>query len=164
LDEEEDEEVLIVEEDDTLPLYLVRNVGRGQETINMDEVLEDMQDEGFRDSDNEADDMLDDDVMIEALEEQHEIAEVEQEEETVEFSERKAILLQKGTTTPALKLPGAPTNWSTPARKEAKGEPLFLDVDNPGSWDEYKYGREFAAKGEKQYVRHVLPTGASQVQ
>jgi len=62
-----------------------------------------------------------------------------------------------------LKLPGAPPNWSAPARKEARGEPAFIDVDNPGGWDEYTYRPEFAAKGGKNYVRHVLPTGASPV-
>ncbi len=108
--------------------------------------------------------MLDhDDAMIAALEERRDIAAVE-EEETVEFSDRtNAILLQKGATAPALKLLGTPTNWLAPARKEAKGEPLFLEVDNPGGWDEYTYRPEFSTKGEKKYVRHVLPTGASPV-
>jgi hypothetical protein len=149
--------------EDSLPLYLVRTISRARETINMDEVLEDMQEEGFGDSDNEADDVLDhDDAMIAALAERRDIAAVE-EEETVEFSDRNAILLQKGATVPALKLPGPPTNWLAPSRKVAKGEPLFLDVDNPGGWDEFTYRPEFSPKGEKQYVRHVLPTGASPV-
>ena len=155
----EDEDVLIVKDDtDTLPLYLVRTVGRARETINnMDEILEDMQEEGFGYSNNEADDVLDhDDAMVEALEERREISAVE-EKKTVEFSDRNAILLQKGATAPALKLPGAPTHWSEPAKKVAKGKSLFIDVDNPGGWDEYTYRPEFATKGEKQYVRHVLP-------
>ncbi len=62
-----------------------------------------------------------------------------------------------------MKLPGAPTNWLAPARKVAKGEPLFLDVDNPGGWDEYTYRPEFVTKGKKQHVRHVLPAGTSPV-
>ena len=158
LEDEED-----VPAEDSLPLYLVRTVSRTQETINMDEVLEDMQEEGFGDSDNKADDLRDhDDAMIAALEERRDIAAVE-EEETVDFSDQKAILLQKGATVPALKLPGPPTNWLAPSRKVAKGEPLFLDVDNPGGWDEFTYHPEFAPKGEKHYVRHVLLTGASPV-
>ena len=161
-DDLEDEDVP-VEDEDTLPLYLVRNVGKARETINMDEVLEEFNEEGFGDSDNEADDLLDhDDAMTAALEERREIAAVE-EEETVEFTDRNAILLQKGATGPPLKLPGAPTNWLAPSRKVAKGEPLFLEVDNPGGWDEFTFRPEFATKGEKQYVRHVLPTGASPV-
>jgi hypothetical protein len=154
---------MVVEEEDTLPLYLVRTVGRARETINMAEVLEDMNEEGFGDSDNEADDMLDhDDAMVEALEERRQLAGVE-EEETVEFNDRTAILLQKGATGPELKLPGPPTNWLAPTRKVARGEPLFIDVDNPGGWDEFTFRPEFATKGEKKYVRHTLPTGASPV-
>jgi hypothetical protein len=81
----------------------------------------------------------------------------------VEFNDRNAILLQKGATGPELKLPGPPTNWLAPTRKVAKGEPLFIEVNNPGGWDEYTYRPEFATKGEKKYVRHVLPAGASPV-
>jgi hypothetical protein len=117
----------------------------------MDEVLEytSMQKEGFGDNYNETDIMLDhDDAMIKALEERQEIAAVE-EEETVEFSDCNGILLQKGATGPALKLPGAPTNWLAPARKIAKGSPLFLDFNNPGGWDEYTYRPEFATQGKK---------------
>jgi hypothetical protein len=58
----------------------------------MAEVLEDMNEEGFGDSDNEADDMLDhDDAMVEALEEQCQQAGVE-DDETVEFNDHNAIL------------------------------------------------------------------------
>jgi hypothetical protein len=157
------EEVVLEDEEDALPLYLVRTVGRARETINMAEVLEDINEEGFGDSDNEADDMLDhDDAMVEALEERRQLAGVE-EDETVEFSDRNAILLQKGATGPELKLPGPPTNWLAPTRKVASGEPLFIDVDNPGGWDEYTYRPEFSTKGEKKYVKHVLPTGATPV-
>jgi hypothetical protein len=149
--------------EEELPLYLVRTVGRAPETINLDEVLEDFQEEGFGDSDIEADDVLDhDDAMVEALEERRQQAGVE-EEETVEFSDRNAILLQKGVTGPVLKLPGPPTNWLAPMRKVEKGEPLFLEVDNPGGWDEYTYRPEFSSKGDKKYVKHVLPTGATPV-
>jgi hypothetical protein len=118
---------------DTLPLYLVQAVGRARVTINRAEVLEDMNEEGFGDSNKKADDMLDhDDAMVEALEEQRQQAGVE-EDETVEFNDRNAILLQKGATgLVELKLPGPPTNWLAPMRKVAKGEPLFIEVNNPG--------------------------------
>jgi hypothetical protein len=148
---------------DTLPLYLVQTVGRACETINMAKVLEDMNEEGFGDFNNKADGMLDhDDAMVEALEKQRQQAGVE-EDETVEFNDCNAILLQKGATGPELKLPGPPTNWLAPTRKVAKGEPLFIEVNNPGGWDEYTYRPKFATKGEKKYVRHVLPAGASPV-
>ena len=130
----------------------------------MDDVLEDVNEEGpGGDSDNEADDMLEhDSAMVEAMEERRQLEAVE-EDETVEFNDRNAILLKKGGTEPVLKLPGPPPDWSAPARKEAKGEPLFSDVDNPGGWDEFTYRPEFATKGDKQYVKHVLPTGATPV-
>lgn len=135
-------------EDDGLPSYLVRTVGRG-EGLNMVDVREDIQEEGFGDSDNEADDLLEHDTaMEEAMAERRELAGVE-EEETVEFNDRNAILLQKGAAGPAIKLPGPPTNWSVPARKEAKGEPIFSLVDNPGGWHEFTYRPEFSTKGEK---------------
>lgn len=41
-DLEDNDVISSVEEEDTLPLYLVRTVHRAQETINMDEVLENM--------------------------------------------------------------------------------------------------------------------------
>jgi hypothetical protein len=40
---------VVLEDEDALPLYLVRTVGRARETINMAEVLEDMNEEGFGD-------------------------------------------------------------------------------------------------------------------
>jgi hypothetical protein len=56
--------------DDALPLYLVKTLGRGTETINLDDVQEEMLEEGFGDSDNEADGVLDhNNAMVEATEE-----------------------------------------------------------------------------------------------
>jgi hypothetical protein len=76
----------------------------------MVEVLEDMNEEGFGDSDNEADNMLDhDDAIVEALEERRQLAGVE-EDETVEFNDHNAILLQKGATGPNF-LGHPPTGW-----------------------------------------------------
>jgi hypothetical protein len=123
----------------------------------MAEVLEDMNEEGFGDSDNEADDMLDhDDAMVEALEERRQLAGVE-EDKTVEFNDSNAILLQKGATGPELKLPGPPTtSWLAPTRKVARGEPLFIDVDNPGGWDEYVH--TFRVFYKRQEVREAYAT------
>jgi hypothetical protein len=157
------ENLEVLEDNDTLPLYLVRHVGKAPETINMDEVMEDMNEEGFGDSDNEADDVLDHaDAMVEARQVRRQQEAVE-EDETVEWTDHNSILLQKGASEPVLKLPGAPPNWSAPPRKEAKGEPVFIEVDNPGGWDEYTYRPEFSTKGDKKYVKHVLPTGATPV-
>jgi hypothetical protein len=60
-----------------------------------------------------------------------------EDDRPVKFNNQNAILLKKGGSKPVvLKLPGAPNKWSAPAQKETKGEPLFFDIDNPGSWDE----------------------------
>ena len=58
--------------------------------------------------------------------------------------------------------------WLPNPRKEEAGEPLFIDVDNPGFWDEYTFKSKFAQKASKdyrkgQYVFHSLPTGARPV-
>jgi hypothetical protein len=144
----------------------VKTLGRGPETINLlDDVQEEMLKEGFGDSDNEVDGVLDNDnAMVEAMEERHELAGVE-EDKTVEFNDHNSLLLQKGARS-VLKLPGAPPppNWSGPTRKEARGKPIFSKVNNPGRWHEFTYHHPvFLTKGDKKDVKHVLPTGASPV-
>jgi hypothetical protein len=64
----------------------------------------------------------------------------------LEFVYDEKVFLHKGATGPVIKLPGAPPNWSAPARKEAKGEPLFTKVDNPGGCDEFTYCPEIRRK------------------
>jgi hypothetical protein len=58
----------------------------------------------------------------------------------------------------------------TQPQKEEAGEPSFIDVDNPGLWDEYTFKPKFAQKATKDYrkgqfyVYHSLPsTGARPV-
>jgi hypothetical protein len=58
--------------------------------------------------------------------------------------------------------------WLPNPQKEEAREPLFIDVDNPGLWDEYTFKPKFAQKATKdykkgQYVFHSLPTGARPV-
>ena len=82
--------------------------------------------------------------------------EYENEEETLEetiecvtheFEERAALddngdLIPSGDSQQPLmfgapiswKPPSAPANWTRPARKVNKGEPVFSSVDNPGNW------------------------------
>jgi hypothetical protein len=59
-------------------------------------------------------------------------------------------------------VPGTPADWSPPARKVDKNEPLFGMVDNPGNWTQFTFRSEFesAAKGG-MYKQHVLPTGCT---
>lgn len=66
---------LLKNESICLTRFLVRTVGRAWETINMDKVREDIQEQGFGDNNKKEDKILDHNyAMIEALEEQQEIA------------------------------------------------------------------------------------------
>ena len=43
----------------------------------------------------------------------------------------------------AIKIPGAPDNWSHPAAKTEQGEPSFENVDNPGGWSSFTFRSEY---------------------
>ena len=64
----------------------------------------------------------------------------------------------------AIKIPGAPDNWSHPAAKTEQGEPSFENVDNPGGWSSFTFQSGYE-KGRVtgNYKLHSLPTGASPV-
>ena len=60
-----------------------------------------------------------------------------------------------------VKIAKPPDDWFVPVAKEARGEPKFEDVDNPGSWPQYCYRPVFDGRSRNsKYVRHALPTGA----
>jgi hypothetical protein len=71
------------------------------------------------------------------------------------------VLLSKMTSGHLTRLPSPPEDWVAPDAKTLKGEPAFVEVDNPGDWCQYTYRAEFDAKGK--YKRHTLPTGAMPV-
>ena len=49
----------------------------------------------------------------------------------------------------------APGGWTPATRKEAKGEPKFEDVDNPGQWSEFTFRPNFEGKyGSGDYGFH----------
>ena len=61
-----------------------------------------------------------------------------------------------------------PSDWVPKAVKTAEGKPEFVDVDNPGGWDDYTFRAKFTTKSTKtvkrgQYTHHALPTGARPV-
>ncbi len=60
----------------------------------------------------------------------------------------------------AIPIPGTPPDWTPAARKVEKGEPAFIDVDNPGEWSNFVFRPEFKSTGTKMYVCHSLPTAA----
>ena len=61
--------------------------------------------------------------------------------------------------------PSAPGGWTPVTRKEAKGEPKFEDVDNPGQWSEFTFRPNFEGKyGSGAYDHHAAPAGAKVVQ
>jgi hypothetical protein len=55
-------------------------------------------------------------------------------------------------------LPSPPEDWVAVVPKAMKGEPAFIEVDNPGDWCQYTYHPEFDSKG--RYKHHTIPTGA----
>lgn len=60
-----------------------------------------------------------------------------------------------------VKIPKPPPDWSVPVTQEARGEPKFEDVDNPGSWPQYCYRPVFNGRSNTaKYKHHALPTGA----
>ena len=56
-------------------------------------------------------------------------------------------------------MPTVPTEWELLKAKTEKGEPEFVDIDNPGHWPEFTYRSKFEKTGEKNYTHHALPTG-----
>ena len=47
--------------------------------------------------------------------------------------------------------------------KQDKGEPLFVNVDNPGKWDRFYFQPKFEKTGKKDYAHHCMPAGARSV-
>jgi hypothetical protein len=65
-------------------------------------------------------------------------------------------------------VPKAPNDWVPKKPKIETNEPKFVDVDNPGGWDEYTFRPNFLTKATKNtkkgtYTHHSLPTGARPV-
>jgi hypothetical protein len=147
---------------ENLPSYLLRLTSR-DEAINLEDVTEEAKEKGDGgDSDDEADDFLDHDAaMVEATAERHE--EGTEDEDVVDDGDRNSVVLQKGPG-PAVQIdiqvPGTPDDWVPAQRKVDKGQPNFVDVDNPGDWSEYTFRPEFEKTGGR-YKHHVLPTGAT---
>ena len=61
----------------------------------------------------------------------------------------------------AIKIPGAPDDWSHPAAKTEQGEPSFEHVDNPGGCSSFTFRAEYEkGQGTGDYKLHSLPTVA----
>ena len=57
-----------------------------------------------------------------------------------------------------VKIAEVPQGWIPPNAKPDK--PSFQSVDNPGEWSEYSFRPKFST--QKKYMRHEVPTGATQ--
>ena len=61
-------------------------------------------------------------------------------------------------------VPSAPEGWTPVTRKEAKWEPKFEDVDNPGQWSEFTFQPKFEGNyGNGAYGHHGTPAEAKVV-
>jgi hypothetical protein len=63
-----------------------------------------------------------------------------------------------------IKLPQKPSEWVIPTNQPTRGEPEFVNVDNPGDWDRYIFKPTFEGRARTtKYKFHQLPTGARPV-
>jgi hypothetical protein len=151
--------------DDTTPRYLCRpTTSNIQVSLNMSDVAEEQAEHGDGDSIAEA---IESAELEEALEESLRdrllvLVKNEGSEEEVLDCERNSILLKKGLAA-EISMPSAPSDWTPPIPKAEKGEPMFVNVDNPGEWPQFTYRPKFQKTGTKEYAHHSLPTGARPV-
>jgi hypothetical protein len=88
-------------------------------------------------------------------------------ESGVEVDDNDAFVCEVKDESLQYRLYGAPPGWSpqcacndwNPTVNRNKGEPLFEDVDNPGSWTLYTFRPMFEPRGGK-YICHAMPAGA----
>ena len=143
--------------------YLIRHSAPGQQaSLNMSDVLEEQEEGGDGDS---VDDAIECDELDQCLGES--IRDrlqclVKDEGPEVSDCDANACLLKKGLPL-EVSMPTVPTEWEPLKAKIEKGEPEFVDVDNPGKWPEFTYRSKFEKTGEKKYAHHSLPTGARPV-
>ena len=63
-----------------------------------------------------------------------------------------------------VKIATPPPDWTAPTAQEARGEPKFEDLDNPGLWPQYCFRPVFSGRtSTSKYKHHALPTGAMPV-
>ena len=142
--------------------YLRNNSEPGQESLNMRHVHEEEEEEGDGDSIIEAVEFDElDECLDESIRDRLQCL-VKDEGPEVLDCDANRCLLKKGLS-PEVSVPTVPVDWEPAIAKTEKGEPTFLDVDNPGKWSEFTYRPRFEKTGEKKYVHHVLPTGAKPV-
>ena len=61
-------------------------------------------------------------------------------------------------------VPSALGGWTPATRKEAKGDPNFEDVNNPGQWLDFTFQPKFEGKySSGACVHHATPGGAKVV-
>jgi hypothetical protein len=152
-----------------LPSYLTRLAGRQDHGVNLTNVFEEAAEVGDGgDSDAEGDDARDHDVALTAslFDRMSLLEETAAVEDAIDNS---VVLASAGrlSTAPSreihVNIPDTPTDWQPPTQKVDKGEPAFVEVDNPGGWSQFVFRPEFGTTAPKQYKRHSMPTGAQPV-
>ena len=131
----------------------------------MEDVVNEMEEEGEGDSCASADaiDDLDSGLQTAQRERLEVLVKIEDDvEESANDNAKNCLLIAEAVEDHNMKIIKPPEDWTAPAPKTRKGEPDFVDVDNPGNWDRYTFFPVFDAKTGK-YLRHKLPTGASPV-
>jgi hypothetical protein len=88
-------------------------------------------------------------------------------ESGVEVDVLDAIVCEVKDHNSKSRLYGAPPGWSAPSAPHGwdptinlnRGEPRFVDVDNPGKWSNFTFRPMFEPRGGK-YMCHYMPAGA----
>jgi hypothetical protein len=88
---------------------------------------------------------------------------VNNEDDKMSDSRENGVIIQKQFNK-EISITTTPPDFKPKARNELKGEPTFLNVNNPGKWSEYTFRPEFAKKEKggkgRNCTGHSLPTGA----
>jgi hypothetical protein len=146
-----------------LPHYLTVTAKR-HEALNREDVLEEEEEIGCgNDSDYDADEL---DDLNDRMKEVNIGTDVTPDDtnDVVLDSAENFIYVGKGTVKDnsgnLMKIASIPDDWVTPEHNDGRGEPVFLDVDNPGAWDSFIFRPKFKKEsGEMKYHGHYLPSG-----
>ena len=148
---------------ESLPHYLTAAAKR-HEQLNEEDVLEEEEEMGCgNDSDFDADELDDLNDRMKEINIGTDVTPDDTNEIVLDSSDN-FVYVGKGTAKDnvgnLMKIASVPDNWVTPKHNEERGEPEYINVDNPGEWDSFVFRPKFKKeKGEMKYNGHYLPSG-----
>ena len=148
---------------ESLPHYLTAAAKR-HEQLNEEDVLEEEEEMGCgNDSDFDADELDDLNDRMKEINIGTDVTPDDTNEIVLDSSDN-FVYVGKGTVKDnvgnLMKIASVPDDWVTPKHNEERGEPEYINVDNPGEWDSFVFRPKFKKeKGEMKYNGHYLPSG-----